>query len=225
MKSITLLTTLVLGLCVSAHGAFSFSYSSDPGSIPDGNLSGWTSTATPTFGSSATIQDVQVTLNLSGGYNGDLYAYLSYDGKLLPLLTRIGSGSVAFGNPAAGMTVTLADSASGNIHAAAAGTPNGTYRPDGLALSTSSPYDALAGTPATFNSAFYGMTLDPAKNWTLFIADVSGGGGSGNSTLTSWQLQVTAVPEPVNVALAVFGLCAVGVGAGRRYFAKAKSKA
>jgi len=44
----------------------------------------------------------------------------------------------------------------------------------------------------------------------LFFADVSGGGG--NSTIASWSLDIiTAVPEPINVALRFFaGLFLVG---------------
>jgi hypothetical protein len=36
----------------------------------------------------------------------------------------------------------------------------------------------------------------------LFFADVSAGGGT--STLNGWSLDITAVPEPVNVALCIF---------------------
>jgi hypothetical protein len=35
----------------------------------------------------------------------------------------------------------------------------------------------------------------------LFIADLSAG---GQSQLVSWELDITAVPEPVNVALGIF---------------------
>jgi hypothetical protein len=45
----------------------------------------------------------------------------------------------------------------------------------------------------------YGRT----GTWTLFIADLSGG-DTGDSQLISWG--VTAVPEPVTEALAVFVL-------------------
>jgi hypothetical protein len=58
-----------------------------------------------------------VNLNISGGYNGDLYAYLSYGGVLLPLLIRTGvtgtgSGD-AFGYGNTGFNVTLSSTASG----------------------------------------------------------------------------------------------------------------
>ena len=46
-------------------------------------------------------------------------------------------------------------------------------------------------------------SIDPNGTWTLFFSDVSGGGGT--ATLNSWSLDITAVPEPVNVALEVFG--------------------
>jgi hypothetical protein len=59
--------------------------------------------------------------------------------------------------------------------------------------------------------------------WTLFIADVSAGGG--NESVNSWELDITAVPEPINVALGVFGaaLTLFGVcrtGTVRRFFQK-----
>jgi hypothetical protein len=43
--------------------------------------------------------------------------------------------------------------------------------------------------------------MNPNGTWTLFIADLSGG---EQSTLVSWSLDITAVPEPVNVALGIF---------------------
>jgi hypothetical protein len=40
---------------------------------------------------------------------------------------------------------------------------------------------------------------------------MASGGGSGPSTLVSWSLDITAVPEPVNVALGIFaGVLVVG---------------
>jgi hypothetical protein len=54
--------------------------------------------------------------------------------------------------------------------------------------------------PLTFNSQF--ASSDPNGSWTLFIADLSGG---SVSTLNSFSLDLTAVPEPVSVALGIFG--------------------
>ena len=44
--------------------------------------------------------------------------------------------------------------------------------------------------------------MNPNGTWTLFFADVVTSGSS--STLLSWSLDITAVPEPVNVALGIF---------------------
>src|SRR5205823_8362522 len=89
MKSVTLLATLILGLWGSAQAAVYDTGFLNAGAIPDGNLSGWSDTRAVS-GLSGSISAIQVTLDVAGGYNGDLYAYLSYDGKLVPLLTRVG---------------------------------------------------------------------------------------------------------------------------------------
>jgi hypothetical protein len=72
--------------------------------------------------------------------------------------------------------------------------PTGTFSPDSGG--------------ATFANTFYGLTAD--GTWTLFFADLSSDTGS-HSQLTSWSMGITAVPEPVNVALGIFGGVAVCV--------------
>jgi hypothetical protein len=72
-----------------------------------------------------------------------------------------------------------------------------------------SAFDSAA-TTADF-STFH--NLDANGNWTLFFADTVTGGG--NPTLTSWSLDITPVPEPVSVALAVFAAGGSGLGARR----------
>ena len=42
--------------------------------------------------------------------------------------------------------------------------------------------------------------MNPNGTWTIFFADLSSG---ETSTLNSWSLDITAVPEPVNVALGI----------------------
>ena len=86
-------------------------YSGTGGSIPDCNPTGWATTVTVSR-ERPVITDVKVTLNISGGYNGDVYAYLSYGGVLVPLLNRVGTGSgsqpqYSFGYSTAGMNVTV----------------------------------------------------------------------------------------------------------------------
>lgn len=156
--------------------------------IPDGSPSGVTSqitVSTPDY----ILTDVTVTLNVSGGNNGDLYAYLSYNGTLVTLLNRVGTGSgdaiqQTFGFSTSGFNnITLADGSASNIHNVQNPVSGTTYSPDG-------------GTLVSFNGA------NPNGTWTLFFADLSAG---DTSTLNGWSLDITAVPEPVNVALAIFG--------------------
>jgi hypothetical protein len=94
---------------------------------------------------------------------------------------------------------------------------------------TSSPYYDLtttlheltlsANTPTTFTVdsstlSTYFNSQDPNTTWTLFFADNSPG---GQSTLNGWSLDITAVPEPVNIAMVIFGVMLVGVGVARWY--------
>lgn len=198
---------LGLGMGLTAQaGIYNYSYGGSAYSIPDGNPAGVSSQITVS-GANYSLSDISVTLNVSGGYNGDLYAYLSYDGKLVPLLNRVGlSSGNPFGSGDSGLGVTLVSSGYGNIHAASAGgigTPlTGTYLADGQKLSplsSASSFNANGGS-ITLDGTFGGV--NPNGTWTLFFADVVQGGGT--ATLNGWSLDVTAVPEPVNAALGIF---------------------
>lgn len=169
--------------------------------IPDGNPSGITSMLNVS-GLGSSLSDITVTLNLSGGHNGDLYGYLSCNGILVTLLNRVGTGSggsiqQTFGFSTAGFNnVALNDAGTGgNIHGVANPVSGISYTADG-------------GSLASFNG------LNPNGAWTLFFADQSGGNAS---TLNGWSLDITAVPEPVNVAMVMFGAGFVGFGALRAY--------
>jgi hypothetical protein len=86
-----------------------------------------------------------------------------------------------FGSSGSGFDVTLSDSgtANGSIHGAT-GIPTGIWQPDSA---------------NTLDGTFGGMTAN--GTWTLFLADLDGGGGT--STLESWGLEInvaSAVPEP-----------------------------
>ncbi|MEI8290077.1 MAG: hypothetical protein WCH99_11450 [Verrucomicrobiota bacterium] len=69
-------------------------------------------------GLSGSICNVQVTLDITGGFNGDLYAYLvDPAGQLVVLLNRLGvTGSNPFGYGDSGMNLTLSGLATNNIH-------------------------------------------------------------------------------------------------------------
>jgi len=139
-------------------------------------------------------------LELSGGFNGDLYSYLvAPNGTLVVLLNRpeVTTGN-PFGYAGSGLDVTLSDAASGSIQTTAevAGSAfTGTYQ--------------AAGSLASIDGGAADGT------WTLYFADESSGGGQ--STLSGWSLDITAVPESVNVALILFGGLIVSVGCIRWY--------
>jgi len=172
------------------------------GVIPDGDLGGFADTRMLSM-SSAAITDVNVRLTLSGGWNGDLYAYLVHSSGFAVLLNRVGRGTgpgdSAAGYGTAGMDVLLDNiGTAGNIHdvpgpgtsAGWTGTP--TYQADGRNISPLATVGSFdSGTPVAPLSSFNGLNGNGA--WTLFIADVSGG---DQSTLTSWGLEIAAVPEP-----------------------------
>ncbi|HOX56451.1 MAG TPA: PEP-CTERM sorting domain-containing protein [Candidatus Paceibacterota bacterium] len=213
---------LILGavvLCtLSTHAGFI--YSDRDGTIPDGNPAGWSATVDVSgLGTSITPGSISVNLNISGGYNGDLYAYLSYGGVLLPLLNRVGvhTGD-AFGYGDTGFNVTLSDSGANNVHFYGNYSPSfngsgqltGTWDPDGRTispLSTPDKFDA-AGTVTFANFE----SLNPNGTWTIFFADLSSG---EESTLVSWDLNINGVPEPVNVALGIFAGVFLTVGLAR----------
>jgi hypothetical protein len=77
-----------------------------------------------------------------------------------------------------------------------------TWGPDGRNIdpqSASSAFDS-ASTAADF-SALNNYTL-PSGDWTLFLADMSGG---NQSTLVSWGLTISTVPEPQTWAMLAGG--------------------
>jgi subtilisin-like proprotein convertase family protein len=216
MKIKTLLTALLaLPLLAGVARATLYSSTYDPDvAIPDGSTLGVTDTETisgiPEAGGTSIINNVDVTLNISGGYNGDLYGYLvlqSADSSTTTaiLLNRVGTtASDSFGAAGSGFNVTLTGGGaanSGDIHTAAetAGSAlTGTFLADGRAVS---PLTVADTSPQTAGLDILNGA-DANGTWTLFLADLSGGGGQ--STLVSWSLGVSVVPEPVTWALLIF---------------------
>jgi subtilisin-like proprotein convertase family protein len=152
------------------------------------------------------ITDVNVRLNVSGGWNGDLYAYLLHNNTTrVVLLNRIGlngAGQDGFGD--AGFSILLDDSAASDIHlTGTGGSPlTGDWQPDGRDVDPDAVLNSSART-ALLNQ-YNGQ--DPNGTWTLAFADVSGG---FQSTLNSWSLDIVAVvPEPTGWALLIFGILA-----------------
>ena len=169
--------------------------------IPDGSPVGRANSMTITTPIEV-ITDLHVSLQVSGGFNGDLFAYLVHDSGHAILLNRPGK---ALANPSgysdSGLNVTFDDSAaSGDIHnyrVALFGDPN-TPLPGALTNAWASdgrdtdPALVLDTDPrlATL-SAFTG--LNPNGRWILFIADVD---AAYSSTLVSWGLQIHGTNAP-----------------------------
>src|ERR1035437_4650136 len=106
MKRILWTSLLTVALNLSAPAAlYTYDYSSgfqNSGVIPDGSVNGWSDTRTIS-GLSGIIQDVNVCVNVSGGANSDLYAYLSFNNGSVILLNRIGkTANNPLGSPTAG---------------------------------------------------------------------------------------------------------------------------
>ena len=216
---LTLLGMLAM-LATSAPAAiFTFqNWSSSLGSpvaIPDGNPTGIALQQAFSGGLTEGIASVDVRLNISGGYNGDLYGYLvlqSADSSVTTaiLLNRIGTSPTdAFGSSGSGFSsITLSDSGTvnGNIHNAT-GAPSGLWQAGQLSGVTS------------LNTAFGGRNAN--GTWTLFLADMSGG---SMSSIVSWGLDISVVPEPATWALAGFGVVLALVAAGRRQLRGAVTK-
>lgn len=150
------------------------------------------------------IESVEVSLDLFGGWAGDLYAYLSHGSGFSVLLNRPGrTASVDEGSGVVSMLVQISDLGASDIHTAlpSSGTGIGMFQPDGRNID---PDFSLDTTPrsALFDS-FYGLNANGA--WTLYIADVASG---DTMTLNSWSLKVSGVPEPSVAMMALLGsLC------------------
>ena len=141
------------------------------------------------------VSSVSVTFTTSGGWNGDLYAYLSHSDGIAVLLNRVGAnaggqdgyGTSGFNN----ITLTAGGT---DIHTVASPTTGGTYGSDGR-------MDYTSGTRDNTLDVFNGV--NPNGAWTLYFSDKS---ALNTSTLTSWSVDISAVPEPTEAALGLFGL-------------------
>jgi subtilisin-like proprotein convertase family protein len=183
--------------------------------VPDGNPVGMVSTLSLS-GMTGVVSNITVALNITGGFNGDLYAYLvSPTGGMVVLLNRVGLGAAnIFGAGDAGFDISLNAAFAKNIHDYQSvsgylsllngnGQITGGWQPDQRLISPDaapSVFDTAPDGSGNLNS-LYGS--DPNGVWTLFVADLSSG---GQSKLVSWGLTVVTVPEPQTWTLLGGGL-------------------
>ena len=183
--------------------------------IPDGSPVGVLEQFTVS-GMGISISNVSVTLDITGGFNGDLYAYLvNPQGQLAVLLNRPGvTGSNPFGYGDAGMNITLDGLAANNIHDYASGGPGSyslsgtTWAADGRNVNPQIAGSILYGTPTTANLSLF-QNADANGIWTFFIADLGVGGGT--ASLNNVILSIMTVPEPQTRLMVVGGLAVLGL--------------
>jgi len=213
-----------MGLCAgvlvagSAWGQPSFNVNQSYSvglAIPDNDPTGLAVTESFSAPGIFSISQLTVSLNITGGANGDFYAYLQHGSGVSVLLNRVGrdsGNSIGYANP--GMNVTFDDTAvNGDIHTyqltlnPGVSQLTGTWQPDGRTID---PSLSLTSSPRTAPlSGFNG--LDPNGNWTLFVADLDPG---GIGTLQSFSLDVTGIPEPRTIWLLALGGISLVVGRG-----------
>ena len=171
--------------------------------IPIGNPVGiYPAGVVSTIPANYRITDLTVGLEVSGGFNGGLVAYVEApDGSTVSLLNRPG---VTDGNPfgycGSGLNVSIFDAATASLQTT----------PEAFGQVVTGNYQAI-GSLASFNG------LPGNGTWNLYIADDLVGGGQ--PMLDSWSLDITAVPTPEPSQLlagAVLVGGALGVGLLRR---------
>ena len=129
MKSLLILPILAAAAHAATTSTPTFVVST---AIPDNSLIGIANTRAVTSNITA-ITGVEIALTLTGGWNGDLYAYLSHAGGFSVLLNRPGrSLALPDGSGSADLNVLFTDTATLDLHTAipGSGPVNGIYQPD-----------------------------------------------------------------------------------------------
>lgn len=216
-----IVATSLLGMAQALAQSFVFSSGLPSGGIvPDGNLAGWADSRAVSGLPYSSIATVKVSLQVAGGFTGDLYAFLSNGTGMSVLLNRPGvTASDAFGYADGGLSVVFADGAAqGDIHQyqavvsyASLIASGAEFEPDGRAVSPLVVTDA-SPRGAGLGAAFAGA--NPNATWTLFVADTVSGGGS--PAVTQWGLEFTPTPIPEAAEACLAAALALGAFAAVR---------
>ncbi len=172
LKSVISLVVAVL-LLPAPSFADQACLSTSPVAIPDGNVSGVTSTIG--ISQAAVIQDMNIALQATHTWVGDLIIKLKHvqTGTVVTLLDRMGTTGVGFGCAGNNLDVVLDDEGTGGAIETRCGNPN---------VPTSPP----AYTPNNPLSAFDGQVV--TGDWEIFVSDsVSGDVGQLTSFCMQWN--------------------------------------
>lgn len=169
--------------------------------IPDNNPTGLADSRMITDSPIGFITSIEVRFQTSGGWNGDLYAFLQHDSGFSVLLNRPGRSLMeVIGSSASGFNVTFSDDAVTDIHnVAGGGVITGAYQPDARNVDPDTVLDTDSRT--AYLSNFQGLNAN--GDWTLFVADNAAG---DNATLTSWGMTIVGTPEPSRAMFLMLGL-------------------
>lgn len=210
-KSFTLLTALfattLLANAITIDNTLISTYSGST-VIPDNNASGAAfafnfNTPTPSM-----ISGLTIDLTIAGGWNGDLYAYLSHGSSFSVLLNRIGRTTLnPDGSSTSGMTVQFGDGYLTDVHNFAGSSLAGNFAADGRNVN---PLTAVDTDPRTAPLTSF-LGADPNGLWTLFFADLAPG---GNSTVKNFTVTVS-LPDAGGTAALLLGMVPV-LGLARR---------
>lgn len=171
------------------------------------------------------VVNLTLDLNISGGYNGDLYGYLLAPNGTYTIFrnTYVANGD-AYG---AGMNIRLQDADLGvatGLATTALLSPNSSTTLNGSIQDV-----ALGGilngiyTPLnTFGGTIGGPQFNPTGSqangiWTLYLTEI-GAGDESAPTLTGWSLNLAVVPEPVSLALGLFAAMLVALTGVKRFW-------
>jgi subtilisin-like proprotein convertase family protein len=204
-------TRILIGLLAAAWGTTqvqaAFIESDSPNQmIPEGNPVGVVFTTSVTdIPAGNIVSGLTVGFNVSGGYNGSMYAYLvSPNGTKVTLLNQPGvTGSNPFGYGGSGFDVTFSDAGTGNIQT----TPE---TPGTVLTGVYQPVDSLSGVNGSLADG----------TWTLYFADLVLGGGSPTLNNVTWDITVTptGVPDSGNTLMLLSGGLATLAYFKRRFF-------
>jgi len=219
MKKILISAAVILAFTtvpVPAQVITTNNYSLSPNAgIPDGSPVGFLEQF-GVSGFAGSITNVTIHMDITGGFNGDLYAYLVNPlGQLTVLLNRVGvRAGNQFGYSDSGMNITLDGLATNNIHNYASGglgsysLSGTTWAADGRNIDPQSLGTVFDSATASDNLSLYQNTA-PNGVWTFFIADLSAGGGT--ATLNNVILSIMTVPEPQPWVMLGSGLAALAL--------------